>query len=204
MKYIVFGIIFMFSSSLYAQEEVLFDRVIVHGGFGGPIIELSDLHNQSGVWAGGGGGVIVNDLFFGFFGQGSDFAEHIIDGKEYPLEFAYGGLWLGFVRPTHKVVHFTGGLKIGGGGISIKDNREDQADPLYKETVFVAQPEVGVELNLFKWFRIALTGGYRFVSGVQQQNLAGLNNRDFNSGTLALTLRFGKFYKSRDNDGVRD
>lgn len=189
--------IMLLSAPLIAQEEVIFDKVTVHGGFGGLIIEMTSMDDQSGVMVGGGGGIIINSFFLGGFGQGGSFAEHIVDGQEYPINFGYGGLWLGYVVPSQKAIHFFSSLKIAGGGISLTEDRSDNANALFNETVFVAQPEAGIEVNMFKWFRIALTGNYRVVSGIQPKKLAGLNNRDFNAGGMALTLRFGKFYRNR-------
>ena len=194
MKHLLFALFFLRSMQLAAQEEeVVFDKVTVHGGFGGPTFELTSVADQTGVMFGGGGGVIVDDFFFGGFGQGSSFAEHAIAGRLYPMDFGFGGLWVGYVKPAHKAVHLFTSVKIAGGGISLIDGSQDNS--LYEEAVFVLQPEAGVELNLWKWFRIALTANYRIVSGVEPENLAGLHNSDFSAGGMTLTLRFGKFYR---------
>lgn len=196
MKHALIFFALLYSASLFSQEEeVIFDKARVQGGFGGPTIELTWMNGQSGVMAGGGGGVILNNFFFGGFGQGSSYAEHVINNREYPINFGFGGLWLGYVVPSPKAIHFFSSVKIAGGGVSITEGREDHGNTLYDEAVFVLQPEAGVEVNLFKWFRIALTGNYRIVSGIQAENLAGLSNSDFNSGGMTLTLRFGKFLR---------
>lgn len=195
MNKTLFLFAFLFPALLKGQEEVIFDHVIVHGGFGGPFIEMTSMDDQSGVMVGGGGGVILNSFFIGGFGQGGSFAEHATDTRLYPINFGYGGLWIGFVTPSHKAFHFYSSLKIAGGGISLTEGRGDNANTVYDEAVFVVQPEVGVEVNMFRWFRIALTGNYRVVSGIQPGDLAGLDNRDFNAGGMALTFRFGKFYR---------
>jgi hypothetical protein len=201
MNKLLFPLALLLSMPLFGQqEEVVFDRVKVHGGFGGPFIEMTSMDDQSGVMVGGGGGVILNDFFLGGFGQGGSFAEYVADGGLlYPINFGFGGLWLGYTVPSHKAFHFFSSLKIAGGSISLTEDRDDNANTLFDETVFVAQPEVGAEVNLFKWLRIALTGNYRIVSGIQPKNLAGLNNRDFNAGGMALTFRFGKFYREGSN-----
>lgn len=195
MKKTLFPFALLLPFALFAQEEVIFDRVKVHGGFGGLIVELTSMDNQAGVFAGGGGGIILNSFFVGGFGQGGNFAEHVVGGQEYPVNFGYGGLWLGYVVPTQKAIHFFGSLKIAGGSISLAESRDNLEKNLYEESVFVAQPEAGVEVNMFKWFRIALTGNYRIVSGIQPKNLGGLRNRDFDAAGMALTMRFGKFYR---------
>lgn len=198
MKKAMLFLLYLIPVLLFAQkEQVLFDRVRVRGGFGAPIAELTSVNNQAGVFAGGGGAVILNDFFIGGFGQGGDFAEHTsANGRLYPVNFSYGGLWLGYVHPTLKVVHFFGSLKIGGGAADINLDRDNTAHPLFSETVFVIQPEAGVEVNLFRWFRLALTGNYRVVSGIQPKNLDGLTSGDFSSAGMALTFRFGKFYRA--------
>lgn len=183
-----------------AQEEVVFDRATVHGGFGGPIVEFTSIDDQAGVMGGGGGGVILDNFFFGGFGQAGNFANHIVNNREYPVNFGYGGLWVGYVVPTLKAIHFFGSVKIGGGSVSITEERENDSAELFDETVFVVQPEAGAEVNLFKWFRIALTGNFRAVGGIQSKNLGGLANRDFNSGGISLTLRFGKFYRGNTSE----
>ena len=198
MKHTLIFFAILFSTALLAQEEqVVFSKASVYGGFGGPLIELTSMNGQTGVMGGGGGGVIVNDFFFGGFGQGGNFAEHVIDNRRYPINFGYGGLWVGYVTPTHKAIHFFSSIKIAGGGISISENRDNNNNSLYEEAVFVAQPEAGVEVNLWKWFRVALTGDYRIVCGIKGNELGGLHNSDFNALGMTLTLRFGKFYRNK-------
>jgi hypothetical protein len=196
MKHALIFFALLCSMQLFSQEEeVVFDKVTVHGGFGGPLVEMTWMNGQSGVMAGGGGGVILNSFFFGGFGQGGSFAEQVINNREYPINFGFGGLWVGYVVPSPKAIHFFSSVKIAGGGVSITEGRDDHGNTLYDDAVFVLQPEAGVEVNLFKWFRIALTGNYRIVSGIQSDNFSGLSNSDFNAGGMTLTLRFGKFLR---------
>jgi hypothetical protein len=195
MKHLLVASLLLASLTLSAQEEeVVFDHVTVHGGFGGPIIELTNINGKTGVMGGGGGGVIVNDFFFGGFGQGGGFGEQMIDGRLYPIDLGYGGLWMGYVKPTYKAFHFYSSLKIAGGEVNLTDPFNNGVT-VYDETVFVVQPEAGIELNLISWFRIALTANYRIVSGIDSQSLWNLSNSDFTAGGMALTLRFGKFYR---------
>lgn len=193
------ALVFLIPLSLAAQEEVVFKKVTVHGGFGGPFVELTSIENQSGFLAGGGGGIILNSFFVGGFGQGGNFAMHSVNGNEYPLDFGFGGLWLGFTAPTLKSVHFYSSLKIGGGTISLTPKGGNSENPFYDDGVFVVQPEAGVEVNFFKWFRLALTANYRLVTGVTPNNAGMLHNRDFNAAGMGLTFRFGKFYRGEAN-----
>lgn len=195
MKYLLVLWLALLSIPLLAQkeDEVIFNRVSVQGGFGGPIFELTNMDNQTGGLFGGGGGIILNDFFFGGFGEAGSFADYSVDNQAFPINMAYGGLWVGFVKPTRKILHFYSSLKIAGGGITLSEDRDHLDKSLYDETIFVVQPEAGLEANLFTWCRLALTANYRLVNGIQSRNLAGLRNRDFNAPGAALTLRFGRF-----------
>ena len=81
-------------------------------------------------------------------------------------------------------------LRIGPGVVNIDTNSWDD----YIDNVLVVSPELGVEMNLTKFLRIAGTAGYRWVDGVSSP---GLTNDDFTGWTGALTLRLGYF--GRDN-----
>jgi hypothetical protein len=195
MKHIlIFGALLLWAPLFAQEEETIFKKATVHGGFGGPIFEVTSMNDQTGMMFGGGGGVIVNDFFIGGFGQGGSFGDYAINNRLYPISMGFGGLWLGYVKPTWKAVHLYMSLKIAGGGVSIAED-DDFEDSIYDEAVFVAQPEVGLEVNFLKWFRVAVACNYRIVSGVQSNNLAGLSNSDFNAMGGTLTLRFGHFYR---------
>jgi hypothetical protein len=66
---------------------------------------------------------------------------------------------------------------------------------------FVATPELGFELNITRFFRIAATAGYRIVAGISEVNFTDaqgnliekINNSDFSSPMGALTFKFGWF-----------
>ncbi len=174
------------------KEETLTSGARVKGGFGGPFFLYSNTDGQSGGGGGGGGAFIINDFFIGGFGQGETFGQRTISSRRYTVGLGFGGFWLGYVYPSHKVVHLFTSLKVGWGSATLQ---RDDNDPFngndYTDGVFVTAPEIGVEVNVVHWFRIAFTGGYRLVGGVQ--SLPGFASGDFNSPTLGLTMRFGKF-----------
>jgi len=59
-------------------------------------------------------------------------------------------------------------------------------------------PEAGVEVNVTNFFKLGLTGGYRWVNGINQ--LPGLENNDFSSPVGTITFRFGGFGDDWDWD----
>lgn len=182
-------------TTLSAQKEhqTLFSKARVVGGFGGPILEFGLTDGEySGTYTGGGGGVIVDNFFLGGYGMGgTDLVEQLIDGiEDIELGLGHGGLWLGYTPLSMKVAHPFVSCRLGWGAVDITYN-EDQDDFDYTDAVFVVTPEAGIELNVFRWFRIAGTVGYRFVEGISDKSRIGKNSLD--GMTAGLTFRFGSF-----------
>jgi hypothetical protein len=178
---------------LQAQaEETIFSDAEVVGGFGAPFATLARGDGEFGAGAGGGGGVIVNDFFFGGFGQGETYGRRTFQDVRYTLALGYGGLWAGYVYPSYKVAHLFSSVKVGWGGVTLTDFSQD-FNAYDSDAVFVVNPEIGLEVNILHWFRIAATGGYRFVGGIEEGRLPGIEKDAFNSPTFALTFRFGGF-----------
>lgn len=196
---LLFFAFFLVSAPLIAQQqETLFNNARVTGGFGGPIFSLSNTDGQTGFGAGGGGGVVFNQFYAGLFGMGETFGPIYTDNKH--LALGYGGLWLGYTVPTHKLVHLSASLKIGGGATGVTDFHDDwdfDDHNDWPDAVFVAVPEAGLELNVARWFRISGTVGYRWVEGFEGWSTYGKN--DLNAPIYSLTLRFGGFGSRRVN-----
>lgn len=190
MRIVVLSFTFcLFSLSIWGQRhQTLFgDRNIV-GAFGAPIVEMSTINGQSLSDVGGGGALIFEDFFLGGYGLGNDFANVEIGGSFYDIRFRHSGFWIGYAPSAHKVVHFYGSARIGWGKTDLRQERE----VFFSDRVFVATPEIGLELNIFSFLKIAATGGYRWVNGVE--NLSGsLDNDDFRSATGTIHFRIGGF-----------
>lgn len=190
-NFILVSLICFLGSSLFSQTETLFKDLKVIGAFGGPLIEIGSINGEVGADVGGGGAVLFQNLFLGGYGLGTDYPQaNVIDGGEettYDIKFSHGGLWLGYIQAPNKLVHLTSSVKIGWG----KSRLRYDGDFRYKDQVFVMTPELGVEVNLTHFFRLGLTGGYRWVNGIN--SLPGLENGDFSSPVGMLTFRFGDF-----------
>ena len=177
--------------NLVAQEETLFDRANVVGAFGGPFIEYSFGNDVISTSVGGGGALIINDFFIGGYGIGS-IDRNVFSSNLGRIELAHGGLWFGYTYPSHKLVHLFSSVRVGWGGLGIDLN--DDFDSV--DGVFVLTPEAGVELNVFGFFRIAATAGYRFVSDVNPLR-SGVEKDAFNGMVGMITFRFGGFGRHR-------
>lgn len=184
----------LFTLQLSAQHESLFGRARVVGAFGAPIVETG-FRNDLATAAGGGGGLVINNVFIGAYGMGSlNFKQLFETGDVENLDMGHGGLWVGFTLSPHSVIHLYGSGRIGWGAvnISLRDNflRYDELDK-----IFVATPEIGLEMNITRWLRVAGTIGYRYVDGVSEDR--GYSNDDFNGTIGALTVRLGWFGNRR-------
>jgi len=191
-KYLILIFALSISSISFAQTETLFGRADSFGGFGGPIIEFSNINGTLVGDVGGGGAMVINDFFVGGYGMGNDGASVEFEGLNYDIDFAHGGLWFGYTMKQYKLVHMYSSFKIGWGATDLKIDGEKKFD----DNLLALSPEIGLEFNITNWFKLGVTGGYRYVSGLE--DLPVLENDDFSSMTGALTFRFGGYgdYKS--------
>ncbi len=151
----------------------------------------------SGIWGGTNTGLVGFDgenhgMFGGFFGlefskslllgfSGSSSSESTVyNGQRRKYDIEYGGLLVGYAYQSHKVVHPRVSFLMGSGNLKIKDEPDDN--------IFVVQPSAGVEINLFRWFRMGLEGGYRFVSNT---SLPKPSDGEVSAPFAQLSLRFG-------------
>ncbi len=190
MKKIILSLSFsLLAIALMAQHETLFGNARVVGGFGAPIIEFG-IGNDLNTSIGGGGGVVINNFFLGGYGMGGLDFDRLVDDELTEIEVGHGGFWLGSTFKPHKILHLYGSARIGWGAVSIPvDDPDFEFNDLDK--IFVLTPELGVELNVTKWFRVAASGGYRWVTGTNEA--FGYNDEDFSGAIATLSFRFGWF-----------
>lgn len=187
-KSILITLTCLFSLGLFAQHETLFNRAKVVGAFGGPIVEMG-LSNELNTSFGGGGGLVLNSFFIGGYGLGSiDFDALLDNGDIDRVEIGHGGFWLGYTLRPDKLLHVYTDARIGWGAVNIDDRINSFSD---LDKIFVFTPEIGVELNLTRWFRVGATAGYRMVNGVNEAR--GFTDEDFSGGVATLHFRFGWF-----------
>lgn len=184
----------LFSTGLMAQHETLFNKARVVGGFGAPILEMG-INNDLNTSVGGGGGIVINSFFLGGYGLASvDFEELFDNGEVEVLNIGHGGFWLGATFQPYKILHLYTSARLGWGAVNVdlQDNNQRYSDI---DKIFVATPELGIELNLTKWFRIAGTAGYRWVNGTSENR--GYSDDDFSGAVATVALRFGWFGSKR-------
>ena len=161
---------------------------------------ISDPANsQDALLIGATGGVTVNKyLIFGLGGYGIA-TKATIQGtnpdKPLRLYGGYGGAILGFNLFPRQVVHLSFPILIGAGTIYLEDETffNNSPDPEYvveKSSFFVAEPTALLEVNITSFFRLGLGVGYRYVDGLDMQNLS---SRDLTDWTGTAVFKFGRF-----------
>ena len=191
----------LLTGSIYGQKtQTLFSDENSYGGFGGPIVEFSNITGTLVGDVGGGGAFVVNDFFVGGYGLGNDGAQIELTDQLYDIKFRHGGFWLGYSFMDHKLVHLYSSFRIGWGEVELRQNDEK----FYSDNLLSLAPELGIELNVTNWFKVGFTGGFRNISGLD--NLPELTNDDFTGMFGAITFRFGGFadYESYDRDNGDD
>lgn len=185
------------SLSAQREETVLGSRGWGFSGiWGGYTHQITQYNNIDG-WNRGG--------FFGFeFGKSLNVGwshyslrDNILinaaDNKRFDFKYNGGKLAYAFIpyRAIHPVLNF----EIGRGRVTVTG--------LPKDEVLVLQPSAGVEINVFRWFRLGLEGGYRMVNNydasgpLSDDKLSGA----FGQATLKFGFSWGRFHKRSSSDG---
>jgi len=181
-KTLTFVLLIAVSFGVYGQEDdfkTILSDISHISGFGGPIMGFTNISGKFGHMIGGGGGIVLDDFYFGGYGTG---LTNLSD-----IEFGHGGLWTGYTFMGNKAIHPSLFAQIGWGRILL----DGAPGPgINSDNVFVFSPVLELELNLTQFFRLGIGGQYRFVTGV---GLSGYDNNDFSGPGASLTFKFGWF-----------
>ena len=224
--YFLFAILFMASLIVNAQQDDNEPRYLIGSndgkvhvsGFGQYTIGFSEFDGSLAVYNGGAGAVLLNQaVYFGAYGTGLSTAHRRDDltiktgdqtdtYTDLSTKFGHGGFWLGYIHKSHKPVHFGVSTKLGWGAVSLTENYSYGYDDSYNyysivnDNVFVINPQLEVELNMLRWFKINASAGYQFVTGIDQTytNVDGnkeqyFGSNDFNKPVFNLSFVFGGF-----------
>jgi hypothetical protein len=86
---------------------------------------------------------------------------------------------VGYAFIPYKAVHPMFNVDFGTGRVDLGSERD---------RVFVVQPSAGIEINVFRWFRLGLEGGYRFTNDV---DIVGLTDTRLSGAYGQASLKFG-------------
>jgi hypothetical protein len=115
-----------------------------------------------------------------------------VDGVPRDLEGGYGGFLVRYSVFTGGPLYGSVGGLVGAGATTLRrdtgsDLREDLRDDAI-DSFFVFEPQLSVQVDLLRWMRIGLQGGYRITSGLGH---LGYTEKDMNGPTFGGTLQFG-------------
>lgn len=214
MKHFFYSFLLMvgLSTSIIAQNApaTLFGNLnqVKITGFGGPIVGFGMLDGTATVFSGGGGAVMFNDFFFGGYGAKVAIPNvtRQIGQVDYRLRTQQGGLWAGYDIQAHRLIHFTSSVKIGWGRLRFYQQERsffDNALSNFHEDFLMITPELGVEVNITRFMKVAFTGGYNaaFHNAVQEDNGSKIN---LNGQYGSITFKFGWFGKKGPIQEIRD
>lgn len=165
-------------------DETLFGRsgLKLTGAWGGSNIGLTSFDNENALLRGGFGGLEFNkEVLIGLGGVRTDEAVTFDNnGRQDEFKLDFGGLYVGYVPRSFQVIHPKFSFLTGGGKVKVNGKDDDN--------IFVFQPAGGAEVNVFRWFKLGIEGGYRFVSGTDFDRL---KDDDLSSFFVEMKFRFG-------------
>lgn len=168
-------------TSLSAQRgETLFDDLDMTGVWFSWDYNFSYYEDDYSYVRGWDFGLEFNEDFTMGWGWYNFRDEPNIDGTTERFDMKYNGIVLGIAPRSDRAFHPRLGFLAGSGRVWLEDNDRDR--------VFVFQPSGGFEVNVFRWFRVGLEGGYRLVAG---NDLPGVADSDLSAPFGQLDLRFG-------------
>jgi hypothetical protein len=184
----------LLASPVLAQEATLLGGELSHGGFGGPVLKITQISEELGILSGGRGAWIINHMItVGGGGYTLINDIEVTGAADAPnLRFEYGGFELGFILASDRLLHFSVNSLFGTGRVGSRwgegDGDWDAAD---NDHFFVLEPSANVMVNVAKFFRIGLGASYRYVTGID--DFGHLTDADVTGISAVMTLKFGSF-----------
>lgn len=185
-----------FSHQAQAQKndghQTLFSKVRI-ATFGGPTVDLANLKGRLSVSVGGQGGLMINGFSIGGYGMRSVSQTPMnIGGEGFDTYIRHGGLLVGITPFSKKIIHPVLNARIGWGKATFIPNEKLWLNGHINRLVLFT-PEAGFELNIARFCRLQVTGGYRFSNKMTVN--AGLNTDeiDLNGLFASVTLKFSMF-----------
>lgn len=165
------------------RERTLLGDLDLSGAWGGPTYNYSMTGDDWALLRGGFGGLeFGEEVFLGYGGwkarENFTVDEPVVGSPEF--EFQHSGFIFAYSPFRDNAIHPRITTIIGPGKINVEGEGRDR--------MLVGQAMVGLELNLFQWFRLGADAGYRFANGVDSQLIS---DRDVSGALFQLEARFG-------------
>jgi|AntRauTorckE5430_2_1112549.scaffolds.fasta_scaffold02664_1 hypothetical protein len=173
----------MISATAFGQrDETLFNKLKFTGAWGGNAFNFAQIGENYTTLTGGYGGLeFGKDVFIGY-GRLTSVGDFFLDNTSSDrYSMSYSGLLLGYAPNAHKSLHLQTNLMVGGGSLrNLELNASDD--------FIVVQPYVGVEVNVVRWMRIGIGGGYRAVF---DNSLPNINTANLSNAFGEVRFKFG-------------
>lgn len=164
------------------------------GAYGALQGKLSAIDGKLAVMTGGYGGVFLNKKILLGAGAYSLANKMKVNGSgDREWGFWYTGGVFEYVHNSDKLFHWSAGALIGGGGISDREDIDDDKgrDRVHaSNAVFVAEPFVNAELNITPYIRLIAGGTYRRVFGAGN---VGITDNKLSAPSFHLGIKAGIF-----------
>jgi len=192
-------------------------------GFGALMLDFGNIEHNLGLNIGIDGAVLINQSFYvGIYGRALattpsyTYEVYSDNNKTFNLTrnafLGHGGLLVGYIFSPNSPIHVGLSTRFGMGGISLFEDfvhqPYDPNKPYYYENPYIAplyvfSPQLDLEMNLTKWFKLRLAAGYQFVSNASLEvttiengkkvQREVLNTSSYNTPTVSLGFVFGMF-----------
>lgn len=181
------------------RDQTLFQGRVHHGGYGGPESKITTLTGDVAFLLGGQAGWVIDKrLVLGMAGYGLVTTHTPAEQLQSPtgpsrIDLGYGGARAAWIFAPAQLVHFTVGALIGAGGVGVstKDPSANNGRRSHDaEAFFAFEPQGEVEVNLFRYLRVAASGSFRYLSDTGKP---GLHASDLSGPSASLALKIGYF-----------
>jgi hypothetical protein len=113
------------------------------------------------------------------------------------LTGGYGGLFIEPIVMPNYPVHLSFPILLGGGGISYVTENMNYDNNMIEdsEAFLIAEPGAEIELNLTRFFRLAIGASYRFTTPfeVGMAQTPTVDSKALQGFTYMMTFKFGRF-----------
>lgn len=173
----------LISATTFGQkDETLFNKLKMTGAWGGSAWNFVQSGENYATLTGGYGGLEFGKNLFIGYGSLTTVGDFYLDNNpDDRYRMSYNGLLLGYSPKAHKSLHLQTNLMLGGGNLRNRETGDS-------EGFLVVQPYLGVELNVVRWMRIGIGGGYR---AVLDQDSPTVNSADLSNAFGEVRFKFG-------------
>ena len=179
------------------------DKNVSHGGYGAISFNYSQIDGKDAMLMGARGAWVIGHSFalgaggYGFLND-YHYNPNLAGGRNVNLAGGYGGILLEPIIFGKFPVHVSIPILIGGGGVAYTSTWNpypydyENFDLLVEDATgfLVVEPGLEIEINVVRFFRLALGGYYRYTSKI---TLYDTPSDVLNGWSAGITLKFGKF-----------